>query len=92
MDRRSAWNSHYWHTRRVENASDHGVIHHHCSRCSRDFIDDPSTGKRFAVYVAVFRFEKLPELITTRWLDELCPGEPQAQDIAARRRSGLVKA
>jgi hypothetical protein len=83
MDSSGAWNSHNWQVRKVENK---GVIHHHCSRCSRDFVDDPSSGKRHAVYVSVFSFHELPELITTRWMDEFCPGKPLFQDIAARKR------
>jgi hypothetical protein len=86
MDQRNAWSSHYWQTRAIENGVYKGVVHHHCSRCSRDFVDDSSTEERYAVYVAVFRFEKLSELTTARWLGELCPGVPMVQDIAVRKR------
>ena len=87
MDRRSVWSSHYWQTREIEKGVYEGVIHHHCSRCLRDFVDEPVTGERYAVYVGVFRFEKLPELTTARWLRELCPGAPMIEDVEIRKRA-----
>ena len=39
-----------------------------------------------AVYVSVFSFRRLPDLITERWLGELCPGEALTHDIEVRRR------
>jgi hypothetical protein len=86
MDQRSAWTSHHWQTREIVNDVYQGVIHHHCSRCVRDFVDDPSTGERYAVHVAVFRFEKLSELTTAQWLREFCPGQPGVQDVEVRKR------
>jgi hypothetical protein len=95
MDQRSAWSSHHWQTwsshhwqtRTIENGVYNGVVHHHCARCLRDFVDDPSTGERYAVYVAVFSFERLPELTTAKWLRDLCPGMPVVQDGAIRKRA-----
>jgi len=81
---RNAWNSHNWSDgkgRKAEIERGKTLIQHHCSRCRRDFVEDPPSGERYAVYVSVFNFRRLPELITKRWIDELCPGAPLPQDI-----------
>ena len=86
MDR-DAWNSHHWVSvrgRQIEIELGKQLIQHHCSRCRRDFVEDPPTGERYAVYVSVFRFRKLPDLITKQWLAELCPGAPLPSDIEVR--------
>jgi hypothetical protein len=87
MDR-GVWNSHQWSSaqgRDVEIEPGKTVIQHHCSRCRRDFVEAP-TGERYAVYVSVFRFRKLPDLITRQWLSELCPGAPLPYDIEIRTK------
>jgi hypothetical protein len=95
MDR-DAWSSHNWSSvkgRRLEIEPGKPLIQHHCSRCGRDFVEDPPTGERYAVYVSVFNFRRLPDLITKRWLGELCPGETLTHDIEVRReidRKSLV--
>jgi len=84
-----AWNSHNWSNvkgRRVEIEPGVPLIQHHCSRCRRDFVEDPPTGERYAVYVSVFSFRRLPDPITKRWVGELCPGAPLPQDIEVRSR------
>ncbi len=83
------WNSHQWSTlrgRRVEIEPGKPLIQHHCSRCERDFVEAPPSGERYAVFVSVFTFRRLPEVITKRWLAELCPGAPLVQDIEIRGR------
>ena len=83
------WNSHQWSThrgRRVEIDPGKPLIQHHCSRCQRDFVEDAPTGERYAVFVSVFNFRRLPEVITKRWLGELCPGAPLPQDTEIRSR------
>jgi len=83
------WNSHQWSTlrgRRVEIEPGKPLIQHHCSRCERDFVEDPPSGERYAVFVSVFTFRRLPEVITKRWLGELCPGGPLPQDTEMRSR------
>ncbi len=87
------WNSHQWSTlrgRHVEIEAGKPLIQHHCSRCDRDFVEDPPSGERYAVFVSVFSFRRLPEVITKRWLGELCPGAPLAQDIEIRGRLKLA--
>jgi hypothetical protein len=89
MDRGGVWNSHQWSSaegRLVEIEPGKSLIQHHCSRCRRDFVEDPPTGERYAVYASVFRFRKLPDSITRRWLGELCPGAPLPYDIEVRAK------
>ena len=84
-----AWNSHQWSSaqgRRVQVEPGKELLQHHCSRCRRDFVLDPTTSERYAVYVSVFRFRKLPDSITRQWLSELCPGAPLPYDIEVRSR------
>jgi hypothetical protein len=88
MDR-DARNSHKWSSangRRIEIEPGKPLVQRRCSRCRRDFIEDPATGERYAVYVSVFRFRKLPDLITKQWLGELCPGAPFPYDIEVRSK------
>jgi hypothetical protein len=83
------WNSHHWvgiRGRRVEIEPGKPLIQHHCSRCERDFVEDPPGGERYAVFVSVFNFRRLPKVITKRWLGELCPGALLAQDVEIRSR------
>lgn len=83
-----AWNSHKWSSprgRRIEIETGKPLIQHHCSRCKRDFVEDPSSGQRSAVYVSVFDFRKLPDLTTKQWLGELCPGAMLPRDIEVRK-------
>jgi len=84
MDRRGAWSRHNWLSRTVNNGSDKAVIHHHCFRCQRDFVEDQSIG-RYAVNVSVFRFQKLADPISKRWITGFCPGEALTQDLADRK-------
>lgn len=83
-----AWNSHRWSSsnpRQVEIGPDKTVRQHHCSRCGRDFVESLS-GERWAVYVSVFSFRRLPAQISARWLGEMCPGAPMAFDAEVRNR------
>ena len=78
MDR-VAWNGHKWSNtrgRQIEIEPGKPLIRHRCSRCMRDFVEDASTGERYAVYVSVFGFRRLPDWVSRQWLVELCPGAP----------------
>ena len=84
---RDGWDSHNWSSvqgRRVEIEPGNSLIQRHCSRCGRDFIEDSSSGQRYAVCVSGFGFQKLPEPITKQWLGELCPCAPLPYDVAVR--------
>ena len=87
MDR-DAWNSsHHWSSvqgRQIEIEPGKPLVQHQCSRCMRDFVDDPPSGERYAVYVSVFSFRRLPDAVSDQWLCELCPGAPLAYDIEVR--------
>ena len=82
----NAWSSHSWVVCRFEIKPDQPRIHYRCSRCSRDFTENPLTGERTAVYVSIFSFRELPEPIVKRWLGELCPGAPLAADVEVRSK------
>jgi hypothetical protein len=85
MDR-DAWSSHKWSSakgRRIEIEPGKPLVQRHCSRCRRDFAEDPATGER---YVSVFSLRKLSDLITKQWLGELCPGAPLPYDIEVRSK------
>jgi hypothetical protein len=86
---RDGWNSHTWSSSQGQRAGiepGKSLIQRHCSRCRRDFIEDPATGQRYAAYISVFRLRRLPDSITRQWLAELCPGAPLAYDIEVRSK------
>jgi hypothetical protein len=70
----------------VEIESGKPLIQHRCSRCKRDFVEDASTGERYAVYVSVFSFRRLPDPVSRQWLGEPCPGAPLPLDIEVRSK------
>ena len=84
-----AWNTHNWSSaegRKVEIEAGRPLIQRHCSRCRRDFVEDPATAERYAVHVSVFRFDRLPDSVSKRWIGEMCPGAPLPQDIEVCNR------
>jgi hypothetical protein len=86
MDR-DVWGSHQWASvrgRKVEIESGNPLVQRHCTRCMRDFVEDPRSGERRAVYVSVFSFRMLPDQINQQWLGELCPGAPLPLEVENR--------
>ena len=86
MDR-DVWNSHRWASprgRKVEIEPGNPLVQHHCTRCARDFVEDPSSGERHAVFISVFSFRMLPDQINQQWLAEMCPGAPLPLDMEVR--------
>jgi hypothetical protein len=84
-----AWNSHGLcgdNGTRIDIKLVKSVVHHHCSRCQRDFAYDLVSGKRYAVKVAIFALCRLPDRVSRQWLDELCPGAPTPLDTMFRSR------
>jgi hypothetical protein len=82
-----AWNSHKWSNdrwRQIEIEPSRPLTQHRCSQCRRDFVEDTSTGDRYAVYVSAFSFRRLPNPISEQWLREPCPGGPLPHDIEVR--------
>jgi len=83
------WNSHRWSIargRQIEIEPGKPLIQYRCSRCKRDFVEDTSTGERYAVYVSIFIFRRLPHTVSRQWLGELCPGAPLPYDIEVRSK------
>jgi hypothetical protein len=81
-----AWNSHDWTRRRIEIEPGKPLLHHRCTRCRRDFVEEVSSGERYAVHVSAFRFDRLSDEITARWLSEPCPKSQTASDEDDRTR------
>ena len=70
--------------RQVEIESGNPLVQRHCTRCARDFVEDPASGVRHAVFVSVFSFRMLPDHINQQWLAEMCPGAPLPLDVEVR--------
>ncbi len=81
----SSWNTHVWTTHRLELVPGEPLIQQGCHACGRDFVDECSMGERYAVHVSVFKFHRLSDEVTSRWLSEKCPGEPLMADEADRK-------
>jgi hypothetical protein len=60
-------------------------LRHVCNDCGRAFIDECSTGERYAVHVSIFKVHRLADEVTSRWLSETCPAQRIAGDEADRR-------
>ena len=82
---RSPRETHVWISRHLEPVSGQPVIHQVCQACGRCFVDESSTGKRYAVHASVSVFHRLSDEVTARWLSEKCPGERLMADEADRR-------
>ena len=81
----SAWNTHCLISRRLGLAPGQPIIQRVCNDCGRAFIDECSTGKRYAVHVSIFKIYRLSDEVTSRWLSEDCPAQPLAADEPDRR-------
>jgi len=49
------------------------LAHQSCVRCARDFAFELDGSGWHAVYVGVFRVERLDEKVNERWLSQECP-------------------
>jgi hypothetical protein len=78
----SAWNTHDWSISRLELMPGRPIIHQVCFACRRGFVEEFSTGERYAVHASIFRFYRLSDEVTARWLSEKCPAEPMNADEA----------
>jgi hypothetical protein len=76
------WNTHQWlsNPRRLTIKPCNPVLQHHCVRCGRDFVTDPSSNSSYAVFVSVISFDQLSDEVTKRWLSEPCPGRHLSPD------------
>ena len=80
----SSWNTHELTSNRLELVPGHPLIQQGCRKCGRAFVDDCSTGERYAAHVLVFTLHRLSAQVTSRWLSEKCPGECLKTDEADR--------
>ena len=80
----SAWNTHDWSISRLELVPSQPIIHQVCHECRRGFVEEFSTGERYAVHASIFRFYRLSDEVTARWLSEKCPAERLIADEADR--------
>jgi hypothetical protein len=81
----SSWNTHCLISRRLGLAPGQPLIQRVCNDCERAFVDECSTGERYAVHVSIFKVHRLSDEVTSRWLFEQCPAQPLAEDDADRR-------
>jgi hypothetical protein len=81
----SAWNTHDWITRRLSLLPGHTLIEHGCHECGRSFVDECSTGERYAVHVSIFKLHRLSDEVTSKWLSQECPAARLMADDADRR-------
>jgi len=83
------WNEHQWsqpRPRRVKIGPDETLLQRHCVRCSRDFLTDPLSGSRYAVFVSAISFHRLDDEVSERWLREMCFGRRLPSDDEDRTR------
>jgi hypothetical protein len=88
----SRWNTHCWIGRRLVLAPGQALIEHVCHDCGRAFIDECSTGERYAVHVSIFKVHRLCDEVTMRWLSQGCPAQRPAEDEADRQTRFIPKA
>ena len=81
----STWNTHCLISRRLGLAPGQPLIQRVCNDCARAFVDECSTGERYAVHVSIFKVHRLSDEVTSRWLSEQCPAQPLIGDEADRR-------
>ena len=87
----SRWNTHCWIGRRLVLAPGQPLIQRVCNDCGRAFVDDCSSGERYAVHVSIFKIHRLSDEVTSRWLSEQCPAQHVAGDEADRQTRGIPK-
>jgi hypothetical protein len=88
----SRWTTHCWIGRRLALGPGEPLIQHVCNDCGRAFVDECSTGERYAVHVSIFKVHRLSDEVTSRWLSEQCPAQALAGDEADRRTRFIPKA
>ncbi len=81
----TAWDTHDWTSRGLEALPHQRIVHRVCGACGRGFFDQFPSGERYAVYDSVFRFHRLSDEVTSRWLSDQCPAERLVADEEDRR-------
>jgi hypothetical protein len=82
------WNTHQWlsNPRHLAIEPGNAVLQHHCVRCGRDFMTDPSSNRSYAVFASAISFDQLSDEVTKRWLSEPCPGRRLSLDDEDRTK------
>lgn len=82
----SSWNTHDWISRSLEIAPGKPLAQRVCRSCGRAFLDESEgfTGRWYAVHVSVFKFYRLADEVTSRWLSQECPGARLTADNVDR--------
>lgn len=80
-----SWNTHDWISRPLKLVPNEPLIQQGCRECDRAFVDECLTGDRYAVHVSVFKFHRLSDEVTSRWLSEKCPAQRTLADEADRQ-------
>jgi hypothetical protein len=88
----SRWSTHCWIGRRLVLAPGQPLIQRVCTDCGRAFIDECSSGERYAVHVSIFKIHRLSDKVTSRWLSEQCPAQYMARDEVDRRTRCVAEA
>jgi hypothetical protein len=70
---------------RLELVPGQPIIHQVCRKCWRSFVEECSTGERYAAHASLFKFHRLSDEVTSRWLSEDCPGERLMADETDRQ-------
>lgn len=81
----SSWNTHDWTSRNLELVPGHLLVEQACRACGRAFIDERSTGERYAVHISISVLNRLSDEVTANWLSENCPAQRVIADEADRQ-------
>ncbi len=84
----TSWNGHQWQAQPRQHRIGAGilVLHRHCVRCGRDFLTDLTSRQSRAAFVGAASFYQLDDIVTERWLREICPGTRLLEDDEDRKR------
>jgi hypothetical protein len=82
------WTGHQWQPPPRQHRIGAGtlVLHRHCVRCGRDFLTDLTSRRSRAAFVGAASFYQLDDIVTERWLREICPGTRLLEDDEDRKR------
>jgi hypothetical protein len=82
------WTGHQWQPQPRQHRIGAGtlVLHRHCVRCGRDFLTDLTSRRSRAAFVSAASFYQLDDIVTERWLREICPRTRLLEDDEDRKR------
>ena len=82
------WTGHQWQPQPRQHRIGAGTLvrHRHCVRCGRDFLTDLTSRRSRAAFVGAASFSQLDDIVTERWLREICPRTRLLEDDEDRKR------